>query len=394
MQANPKTPTPRPGRPPFGNEPQGGDRDPTSLALGARRRDTRWWWTVVCLVAAIGLAAAILVRFGWAIWTAALLAILLSCPLTLVWGVIQSLRRAPLVVGPVPETRGITIDWLAPVYDPMCGVMGFGLAMRRRTLAVAELKRGERVLDVGCGTGVLTRLAAAAVGPEGSAAGIDPGPAMIGVARLKAARAHSRATFELGVIERLAFGDDAFDVALSSFMLHHLPADVKRAGLGEVWRVLKAGGRLVLVDFDTTRPIARLMFAILGLVPTYARVLHGAGDPAPLLRAAGFVDVVVAGTWLGAATSWVARKPVVVPTPIRPGGGFDEFAGASGGKGVTLSASGTRAGTRSAPAGADADRRHGDLRQLFPAAGRRSLSDRSPDHASRPGNSSKGGVHL
>ena len=164
---------------------------------------------------------------------------------------------------------------------------------------------------------MLTRLAAQAVGPEGTAVGIDPGPAMIGVARLKAARTRSRATFELGVIERLGFGDSTFDVVLSSFMLHHLPADVKRAGLGEVWRVLKPGGRLVLVDFDPTRPIARLMFAIFRLVPTYARVVHAAGDPVPLLRTASFVDVAAAGSWLGAATFWAARKPLVATTSVR-----------------------------------------------------------------------------
>jgi ubiquinone/menaquinone biosynthesis C-methylase UbiE len=284
---------------------------------GAQRRSTGWWWVLLCLVAAIGLATVILVRFGWQFWTAILLVVLMFCPFALVWGVIQSLRRTPLVVGPVPETRGVTIDWLAPVYDQMCWVMGLGLAMRRRTLSLAELQRGERVLDVGCGTGVLTRLAAEAVGPDGLAVGIDPGPTMIGVARLKASRPQSRATFELGVIERLGFGDSTFDVVLSSFMLHHLPADVKRAGLGEVWRVLKPGGRLVLVDFDPTRPIARFMFAIFRLVPTYARVLHAAGDPGPLLRAASFVDVAAAGSWLGAATFWAARKPLVALTSVR-----------------------------------------------------------------------------
>jgi demethylmenaquinone methyltransferase/2-methoxy-6-polyprenyl-1,4-benzoquinol methylase/phosphoethanolamine N-methyltransferase len=140
---------------------------------------------------------------------------------------------------------------------------------------------------------------------------------MIGVARLKTAQTRSRAKFGLGVIERLGFGDGTFDVVLSSFMLHHLPADVKRAGLGEVWRVLKPGGRLVLVDFDPTRPIARLMFAVFRLVPTYARVLQAAGNPVPLLRAAGFVDVTAAGSWLGAATFWAARKPRFPPTPVR-----------------------------------------------------------------------------
>jgi SAM-dependent methyltransferase len=101
-------------------------------------------------------------------------------------------------------------------------------------------------------------------------------------------------------------------------MLHHMPADVKRSGLGEVWRVLEPGGRLVLVDFDPARPIARAMLAISGLVPTYARVLHAAGDPGSLLRAAGFVDVTAAGSWLGAATFWAARKPLVTATSVRP----------------------------------------------------------------------------
>jgi ubiquinone/menaquinone biosynthesis C-methylase UbiE len=269
---------------------------------------------VACVVVAIGLAALIVARFGWQLWTAILVGILLLCPLVLIWGLVESLRRAPLVVGPVPETRGVLIDWLAPVYDPLCRVMGIGPAMRRRTLALAELQRGDRVLDVGCGTGVLTRLAAEAVGPEGMAVGIDPGPAMIGVARLKAARTLSRAQFELGVIEALAFGSDAFDVVLSSFVLHHLPADVKRTGLSEVWRVLKPGGRFVLLDFDRARPIAGAMIALFRLVPAYSHVLHAAGDPVPLLREAGFADIVVAGGWRGTATFWVARKPEAVQT--------------------------------------------------------------------------------
>jgi ubiquinone/menaquinone biosynthesis C-methylase UbiE len=284
--------------------------------LGMHRRRARSWWVAACVAIAVGLAALIVVRYGWQLWTMVLVGILLFCPLVLIWGLVESLRRAPLVVGPVPETGGVLIDWLAPVYDSLCRLMGIGPAMRHRTLALAELQRGDRVLDVGCGTGVLTRLAAEAVGPEGTVVGIDPGPAMIGVARLRAARTVNRAQFELGVIEALAFRNDAFDVVLSSFVLHHLPADVKRAGLSEVWRVLKPGGRFVLLDFDTARPIAGAMIALFRLVPAYSHVLHAAGDPVPLLREAGFADIAVAGGWRGTATFWVARKPAAVQRTV------------------------------------------------------------------------------
>ena len=75
---------------------------------------------------------------------------------------------------PSPETDGMPLNWLAPVYDRLCSTFGLGLAFRETTLRHAALKPGERVLDVGCGTGVLTRLAAEVVGEKGQAVGIDP----------------------------------------------------------------------------------------------------------------------------------------------------------------------------------------------------------------------------
>jgi len=232
----------------------------------------------------------------------------------------RSLRGMPGKVGPAPVTRGILIDWLVPVYDPMCWVLGVGLVMRRRTLSVAALKPGDRVLDVGCGTGVLTRLAAETIGPEGVVIGIDPGPRMIDAARHNAARKNSRAAFGLGVIERLAFDDDCFDVVLSSFMLHHLTVDLKRAGLGEVRRVLKPGGWLVIVDFDPAWPLARAMMWICGAISTHdgKEVLHPASEPMTLLDEAGYKNAVVSGSWLGTATFWRAWKPASVTSLDRP----------------------------------------------------------------------------
>ncbi|HAT46812.1 MAG TPA: hypothetical protein DCS90_17060, partial [Ktedonobacter sp.] len=65
----------------------------------------------------------------------------------------------------------------------------------------------------------------------------------------KAARRNVPIEFQIGVIEQLAFPDQTFDVVLSTLMMHHLPAGLKRQGLAEIARVLKPGGRLVIADF-------------------------------------------------------------------------------------------------------------------------------------------------
>ncbi len=208
----------------------------------------------------------------------------------------------------VPETRGAVMNWQAPFYDLGCRLIGLGPAFRAQTLAHAALRVGEHVLDVGCGTGVLTRLAAETVGPAGSVIGLDPSSRMIAVARRKAARAGSRAEFRLGVIECLPFADNRFDAVLSSLMLHHLPPSLKRDGLREVYRVLKPGGRLLAVDID--RPANRFWWLLFwpGLaVPMIAGNLRGAVPGH--LKAAGFAPVAVVGRRSGLLTFWAARKP-------------------------------------------------------------------------------------
>lgn len=122
-------------------------------------------------------------------------------------------------------------------------------ALRRRTLALAGIQSGEGVLDVGCGTGTLALEAQGRVGGAVRVVGIDPSAAQIARARAKAARRRLPTMFEMGVIERLPFPDQALDVALSTLMMHHLPAGLKRQGLSEIARVLKPGGRLIIADF-------------------------------------------------------------------------------------------------------------------------------------------------
>ncbi len=149
-----------------------------------------------------------------------------------------------------PQTTGKLIRW-AKRYDFVVQFMALGQAGRLRRLTVdrAQIKAGDHVLDVGCGTGDLTLLAQERTGPTGQVAGLDAAPEMIEVARGKAKRKHSAVDFRVGLIEQLPFPTASFDVVLSSLMMHHLPDDLKRQGLREIRRVMKPGGRLVIIDF-------------------------------------------------------------------------------------------------------------------------------------------------
>jgi demethylmenaquinone methyltransferase/2-methoxy-6-polyprenyl-1,4-benzoquinol methylase/phosphoethanolamine N-methyltransferase len=176
-----------------------------------------------------------------------------------------------------PETRGSLIRW-ARFYDVVTGVLTLGRegAYRRLTIEAAAIAPGERVLDVGCGTGTLSLLAKQAAGDSGSVVGIDGSPEMIAVAREKAAKANAQVEFKVALIEQIPFGDQEFDVVLSSFMLHHLPDDVKLAGFAEIRRVLKPDGRLVAVDLSgASAGLPGLFFRLIGhhLPADYGRQL-------------------------------------------------------------------------------------------------------------------------
>jgi ubiquinone/menaquinone biosynthesis C-methylase UbiE len=121
--------------------------------------------------------------------------------------------------------------------------------LRRLTIALARIRPGESVLDVGCGTGTLALEVQSRAGGAGRVAGIDPSSEQIERARSKASRRNLPTDFKTGVIEHLAFPDQTFDVALSTLMMHHLPESLKRQGLAEIARVLRPGGRLVIADF-------------------------------------------------------------------------------------------------------------------------------------------------
>jgi demethylmenaquinone methyltransferase/2-methoxy-6-polyprenyl-1,4-benzoquinol methylase/phosphoethanolamine N-methyltransferase len=173
-------------------------------------------------------------------------------------------------------------------------------------IEMAKIKPGDKVLDVGCGTGSLTLTAKNYVGPPGSAYGIDASPEMIDVARKKAKRSGSETVFEVGLIEKIAYSDATFDVVISRLVIHHLPDDLKRRGIAEIFRVLKPGGLFFLADFKPpTNPI--LAHVACALVGHRMMMQSNVWGIPPMLTETGFVDVA-SGPTRSAFLAFVSGK--------------------------------------------------------------------------------------
>jgi len=124
------------------------------------------------------------------------------------------------------------------------------IAARDVYLGLLDIAAGDRVLDVGCGSGVVTREIARRVGSRGLAVGLDPSPALLAAARELAEKAGfaDRMEFREGDALRLPVPDRSFDVVVSVTVLSHVPKG--EDAIPEFVRVLRPGGRLGVFDFD------------------------------------------------------------------------------------------------------------------------------------------------
>lgn len=138
-------------------------------------------------------------------------------------------------------------DVFLPLYDPLVKLMGFDRA-RQELISQADVKAGQHILDLGCGTGtfvvLLKRQYASA-----QVVGLDPDPKALRRAKSKVRRAGVSVQLDEGFADELPYKESSFDRVFSSFMFHHLEGEDREKSLKEVLRVLKPGGSFHLLDF-------------------------------------------------------------------------------------------------------------------------------------------------
>lgn len=145
---------------------------------------------------------------------------------------------------------------LTPYYDQVQRWLVKDTIFKKQLIQQAQIEPGQRVLDMGCGTGTLAIMAKQAQ-PAAEVFGLDADPQMLKVAIGKAADQVTKVQFDEGMTVRLPYPDGSIDRVLSSLMIHHLKTPDKERTAREIVRVLrspdpasgKPGGQLHVIDF-------------------------------------------------------------------------------------------------------------------------------------------------
>jgi ubiquinone/menaquinone biosynthesis C-methylase UbiE len=210
---------------------------------------------------------------------------------------------------PTKYILALRFTWLTPFYDPFLKWVMREETFKRHLLQQAQIQPGMRLLDLGCGTGTLTILIKQTQ-MEADVVGLDGDAAVLEIARSKANMAGMKITLDQGMAFQLPYPDNSFDRVLSSLMIHHLTTDNKQRAMYEIYRVLRPGGELHIVDFGKPRRFyARLISLIMRRLEEAADNIQGLLPG--MIRSAGFKQVeetVQYTTIVGGLSLFKAKK--------------------------------------------------------------------------------------
>ena len=224
----------------------------------------------------------------------------------------MALRRIP----PCDDSQYVSalrFRWLTPAYDVVVRATTRERTFKLALIEQADIRPGQRILDLACGTGTLSVWIKQRC-PEASVAGIDGDTSILAIASLKAKKARVSIQFDHGLSVGLPYADGSFDRIVSSLFFHHLSWPDKQRTAQELYRVIRPGGALHVADWGrASGPCMRGAFLAVQLLDGFNNTRDNvAGRLIELFQEARFADVLQTRSFptvFGTMALYRAAKP-------------------------------------------------------------------------------------
>ena len=208
----------------------------------------------------------------------------------------------------------LKFSWLTRFYDPVIALATREKVFRANLLEQAEIRSGDRVLDLGCGTATFVIMVKSRY-PAARVTGLDGDPDILGLARTKTKAAAVDVALDEGMSNSMPYSADEFDTVFSSLFFHHLRPEEKLRTMKEVFRVLKPGGKFHVCDWGRPSNLyTKTMFLLVQLLDGFDVTRDNMEGRLPsYFESAGFEAFSALGhvdTNLGTLDFMSARKPV------------------------------------------------------------------------------------
>lgn len=188
----------------------------------------------------------------------------------------------------------LNYDWLTSLYDPLIRITLRESVFKRDLIQLAEIQTGQKILDVGCGTGTLALMIKQAH-PNTEVFGVDGDQKILGIAKQKSDSSEIKVNFDHGLATKLPYPDNSFDRVFSSLMFHHLSSEDKGLAFKEIYRVLKPNGQLFIADWGKAEnPLMRGAFLLVQFLDGFDTTSENVNGQLPeIIRSALFSKVEV-----------------------------------------------------------------------------------------------------
>src|SRR3990167_10836213 len=201
--------------------------------------------------------------------------------------------------------KPLTVGFLTPFYDSIIKIFSFDKFYQKIANKIPQDKT-VHILDVGCGTANLA-IAIKRRSPNAEISGIDPDERILKIAKEKIKKEKLDIKLVKAYAQKLPLREKSFDYVVSSFAVHHIPPNLKDQAFYEMYRVLRSGGTILIIDIGQPKNLlAKIAGVVFSLVEAVGPNLRGFIPKA--LKEVGFYNVKEVESKFGLISFYRARK--------------------------------------------------------------------------------------